>query len=176
MTELATLARPYAEAAFKRAKQTKTASAWSESLLFLSVVAQDRDLIAIISNPKISKDKKIEVVLDICQDQIQDEAKNLLKLLIENGKLQLLPKIATLYEQYKAEDEGYVNVELYSAYPLNKAEQSNYVAKLEKKLNKKVNATVLVDKSLIGGILAKAGDEVIDGSISGQLHQLAKRL
>jgi len=89
MTELATLARPYAEAAFKRAKQTETASAWSESLLFLSVVAQDRDLIAIISNPKISKDKKIEVVLDICQDQIQDEAKNLLKLLIENGKLQV---------------------------------------------------------------------------------------
>jgi F-type H+-transporting ATPase subunit delta len=114
--------------------------------------------------------------LDICQDQVDAEACNLLKLLIENGKLKLLPKIAELYEEYKADDEGYVNVDLYSAYALSKAEQNKYVAMLEKLLNKKVNAVVAVDKSLIGGILAKAGDKVIDSSVSGQLHQLAKRL
>lgn len=176
MTELATLARPYAVAAFKTAKQTDATVAWSESLQFLSLVVQDRHLAEIIANPKVSKDKKTAVMLEICQDQIQEQVTNLLKILIENSKLQLLPRIAALYEEYKAEHEGYVNVDLYSAYPLNKAEQSSYVAMLEKKLNKKVNAVVSVDKTLIGGILAKAGDKVIDGSIRGQLHQLAKRL
>ena len=176
MAELATLARPYAEAVFKRAKQTNSLVVWSESLQFLAVVADQPQLAAIITNPRISKESKISLMLEICQDRVQEEVKNLIKLLTENGKLQLLPKIAELFEQYKAEDEGYVNVELFSAYALSKAEQSKYVAKLEKFLNKKVNATVSVDNSLIGGILAKAGDKVIDGSIRGQLKQLAKRL
>ncbi len=176
MAELSTLARPYAEAAYKRAKQTNSVNDWSDVLRFLSTVAQDRELLAIVGNPRVSKEKVTQLLLDICQDHIIDEGKNLLKLLIENGKLILLPIISKLYEQLKAEDEGYVNVDLYSAYSLSKAEQSKYTAMLEKQLNKKVNAVVSVDKSLIGGILAKAGDKVIDGSIRGQIHQLAKRL
>lgn len=176
MAELSTLARPYAEAAYKRAKQTNSVNDWSDVLRFLSTVAQDRELLAIVGNPRVSKEKVTQLLLDICQDHIIDEGKNLLKLLIENGKLILLPIISKLYEQLKAEDEGYVNVDLYSAYSLSKAEQSKYTAMLEKQLNKKVNAVVSVNKSLIGGILAKAGDKVIDGSIRGQIHQLAKRL
>ena len=176
MTELSTLARPYAEAAFKRAKETGAAQQWSESLTFLSLVIQDQDLASIVKNPRISKQKTAQLVMEICKEQIGDEPKNLLKVLIENDKLPLLPEISTMFEQLKADDEGYVNVDLYSAYSLTKAEQGKYVAMLEKLLDKKVNATVSVDKSLIGGILAKAGDKVIDGSISGQLHQLAKRL
>jgi F-type H+-transporting ATPase subunit delta len=176
MAELSTLARPYAEAAYKRAKQTNSIKDWSDVLQFLSTVAHDQELLAIVGNPRVSKEKLTQLLLDICQDHISDEGKNLVKLLIENGKLILLPIISTLYELHKAEDEGYVNVDLYSAYSLTKAEQSRYTAMLEKQLNKKVNAVVSVDKSLIGGILAKAGDKVIDGSIRGQIHQLAKRL
>lgn len=176
MTELATLARPYAEAAFKRAKETSSAQVWADSLQFLSIVVQDADMVAIVSNPKVSGDRLLQLFLDICEDKVSDEVKNLLKLLIQNGRLKLLPNISALFEEYKANDEGYVNVDLHSAYALTKAEQNKYVAMLEKYLNKKVNATVTVDKSLIGGIRAKAGDKVIDGSVSGQLHQLAKRL
>jgi F-type H+-transporting ATPase subunit delta len=176
MAELSTLARPYAEAAFKRAKEANASQAWSDSLMFLSVVAKDEALSAIIKNPRVSKPNTAQLMLDICQDQIHDEAKNLLKVLIENDKLPLLPQISVMYEQCRADDEGYINVDLLSAYSLTKAEQSKYVAMLEKLLNKKVNASVSVDKSLIGGILAKAGDKVIDGSVRGQLHQLAKRL
>lgn len=176
MTELATLARPYAEAAFKRAKETGNSGVWADALQFLSAVVLDSNMAAIVNNPRIDRDKILQLLLDICQDQINDEVKNLLKLLMENGKLKLLPNISALYEEYKANDEGYVNVDLYSAYALTKAEQHKYVAMLEKQLSKKVNATVSVDKSLIGGILARAGDKVIDGSVSGQLHQLAKRL
>jgi F-type H+-transporting ATPase subunit delta len=176
MAELSTLARPYAEAAFKRAKETAASKQWSDSLAFLSLVIQDEALATIVKNPRVGKQHTAQLILDICQDQIHEEAKNLLKVLIENDKLPLLPQISVMFEQYKADDEGYVNVDLYSAYSLTKAEQGKYVAMLEKLLHKKVNASVSVDKSLIGGILAKAGDKVIDGSIKGQLHQLAKRL
>jgi F-type H+-transporting ATPase subunit delta len=176
MTELATLARPYAEAAFKRAKEIGSTGVWADSLQFLAVVVQDPDLAAIVNNPRIASDRVLQLLLDICGEQIGDEAKNLLKLLIQNGKLKLLPQIATLYEEYKADDEGYVNVDLYTAYTLTKAEQTKYVAMLEKQFNKTVNATVTIDKTLIGGVLAKAGDKVLDGSVRGQLHQLAKRL
>ena len=176
MSELSTLARPYAEAAFKRAKEVGAAGVWSDSLGFLFAVMQDKELTTVIDNPRVSKEQATQLMLDICQEHIHDEAVNFLKLLIENDRLKLVPQIAELYEQYKADDEGYVNVDLYSAYALTKAEEKQYVAMLEKQLNKKVRASVSVDKSLIGGILAKAGDKVIDGSISGQLHQLAKRL
>lgn len=176
MAELSTLARPYAEAAFKRAKETDSVNLWSDALLFLSAVTQDSNLCEIVNNPRVGKDKILGLLLDIGQDRIQDEAANLIKLLVENRKLSLLPKISALFEEHKAEDEGYVNVELFSAFPLTKAEQSKYSAMLEKQLHKKVHAVVSVDKSLLGGILAKAGDKVIDGSIRGKIHQLAKRL
>ena len=176
MAELATLARPYAEAAFKRAKETNAVAEWSTQLQFLAAVAKDPEVIAIANNPKLGKEKVTALLLDISADQVQGEAMNLIRLLVLNGKLALLPKISVLYEEHKAADEGYVNVELYSAFALTKAEQNKYSVMLEKQLHKKVNVEVLLDKSLIGGILAKAGDKVIDGSIRGQIQQLAKRL
>jgi F-type H+-transporting ATPase subunit delta len=176
MTELATLARPYAEAAFKRAKEVGATGVWSDSLAFLAQIMRDKALQAVVDNPKIEQEKLTQLLLDICQGYIHDEAENFLKVLIENGRLNLLPQIAELYEQYKADDEGYVNVDLYSAYSIGKQEQQRIVKSLEKLLAKKVNASVKINKDLIGGIVAKAGDKVVDFSISGQLHQLAKRL
>ena len=125
MAELATLARPYAEAVFKRAKETGSASVWAEALQFLAQVAAEPKLVQLLGNPKVAIDSKINLILDICQDQLQDEAKNLVKILVLNGKLQLLPTIAEQFEGYKAEDEGYANVELVSAYALSKASKPN---------------------------------------------------
>ncbi len=176
MTELATLARPYAEAAFKRAKEVGAAGIWSDSLSFLALVVQDKELQAVIDNPRVTKEQLTQLMLDICQGHIHDEAEDFLKILIENDRLKLVPQIAEIYEQYRADDEGYVNVELYSAYAITKEEQKKIVKSLEKLLHKKVNASVNVQKDLIGGVVAKAGDKVVDFSISGQLHQLAKRL
>ncbi|PPD22263.1 MAG: F0F1 ATP synthase subunit delta [Methylomonas sp.] len=176
MTELATLARPYAEAAFKQAKQSSNADTWSASLSFLAQVAQSDNLIRIIDNPKVGKAKATELLLDIVQEHVHGEGKNLLKLLVANDKVKVLPEIAVIFEQLKANDEGYVNVNLTSAYALSKAEQNKYVGMLEKLLNRKINAKVSVDHALIGGVIAKAGDKVIDASVRGQLQQLAKRL
>ncbi|MDF1581918.1 MAG: F0F1 ATP synthase subunit delta [Methyloprofundus sp.] len=176
MSELATLARPYAEAAFKRAKETGNSQEWSDALAFLSVAIQDTDLSAIINNPKVSEDRLVQLMQDICQDKVKNESFNFLKLLIENSRLYLAPQIAELFESYKAEDEGYVDVDVITAYALTKAEEQSFASSLKVKLNKEVNIHASVDSSLIGGFLVRAGDSVIDGSISGQLQQLAKRI
>ena len=176
MSELSTLARPYAEAVFKRAKETESSQEWSDTLAFLSAIMQDESLAAIVNNPRVGQDELSQLLQDICQDQIIGEANNFLKLLIENGRLSLAPQIAGLFENYKAEDEGYVDVDVITAFALTKAEEKSFATSLKKKLNKQVNISASVDKSLIGGFLVKAGDTVIDGSISGQLQQLAKRI
>ncbi|KAF3977742.1 MAG: F0F1 ATP synthase subunit delta [Methylococcales symbiont of Iophon sp. n. MRB-2018] len=176
MSELSTLARPYAQAVFKTAVASKSVSEWSDMLSFLSVVMQDKELIAVIANPKVSQEQLTTLLLDICQDQLNGEGSNLLKLLLENDRLLLTPQISELYESYKADHEGYIDVEVISAYTLTKEEQKKFATTLKKQLNKKVHITTSIDKSLIGGFLAKAGDKVIDGSIKGQLQQLAKKL
>ena len=176
MSELATLARPYAEAVFKRAKETESSQEWSDTLAFLSAIMQEESLAAIVNNPRVGQDELTQLLLDICQDQVTGEATNFLKLLIENGRLNLAPQIAELFEKYKAADEGYVDVDVITAYALSKAEEKSFATSLKKRLNKKVNIKSSIDKSLIGGFLVKAGDSVIDGSISGQLQQLAKRI
>ncbi len=176
MTELATLARPYAEAAFKRAKETDNKQSWSDSLQFLACAVQVEALAGLIANPRVSDEKLAELMIDICQDQVHEEGLIFLKILLENERLKFLPQISEIFEQYKADDEGYVNVDLFSAYALSKTEENKYVEQLEKQLGKKVNANVSIDRSLLGGVIAKAGDKVIDTSINGRLNQLAKQL
>jgi F-type H+-transporting ATPase subunit delta len=97
-------------------------------------------------------------------------------LLVHNNRLSLLPFITKLFEAYKAEDEGYAEVEVFTAYALTKEAKHDLTTTLEKTLGKKIHMNVTVDKSLIGGVLVRAGDRVIDGSIRGRLQQLAKRL
>jgi len=176
MSELATLARPYAVAAFKRAKETDSTKKWSQDLAFMSAVLGDKDISVVVDNPKINKQQVSAFVLDICQGQIDQEAENLLRLLVHNKRLSLAPLIAELFEVYKAEDGGYIDVEVFVAYAFAKEDKSKFAATLENTLGKKVNMKVTVDKSLIGGVLVRAGDRVIDGSIKGQLQQMQKTL
>jgi F-type H+-transporting ATPase subunit delta len=176
MSELVTLARPYAEAAFKRAQETDTLAKWSDSLNFLSAVMQDKDISVIIDNPKIAHEQIKGLLLEICEGQLSTEAENFVKLLIQNKRLSLAHQIALLFEQFRAEFEGYIDVNVTSAFSFSAEEQKKFTATLEKQLNKKVRAKVTVDKSLLGGVIVRAGDRVIDGSVKGQLQQLAKRL
>jgi F-type H+-transporting ATPase subunit delta len=174
MSELSTLARPYAEAVFKRAIETKSVSEWSDMLAFLALVMQDDEMTTVIANPKVSQEQLTQLLLDICQDQLQKEAVNFLKLLIQNDRLLLAPQISELYESYKAEHEGYVDVEVVSAYALTKEEQNKFATTLKKQFGKKVHITTSINKNLICGFIAKAGDKLFDGSVKGQLQQLAK--
>ncbi len=176
MSELATLARPYAAAVFKRSKETGTTEQWSKSLAFMSAVLKDKEISVVVDNPKVSKERLSALMLDICQGQVDEEGANFLKLLVQNNRLTLAPTISELFEACKAESEGYVDVDVATAYAFSKEEKQRFTSTLEKTLSKKVHMNVTVDKSLIGGVVVRAGDRVIDGSIKGQLQQLAKRL
>lgn len=176
MSELATLARPYAAAIFKRAKETHATAKWSQCLAFMSAVLKNEDISVVVDNPKVNKPRLTALMLDICQGHVNEENENFLKLLVHNNRLGLLPSIAKLFEVLKAEDEGYVEVEVSTAYSLSKEAKHDLITTLEKTLSKKIHINVTVDKSLIGGVLVRAGDRVIDGSIRGRLQQLAKRL
>ena len=176
MSELATLARPYAAAVFKRAKETHAAAKWSQSLAFMAAVLKNEEISVVVDNPKVNKQRLSALMLDICQGHVNEENENFLKLLVHNNRLSLLPYIAMLFEAYKAEDEGYTEVEVISAYSLSKEAKHDLTTTLEKTLGKKIHINVTVDKSLIGGVLVRAGDKVFDGSIKGRLQQLAKRL
>ncbi|NOT84609.1 MAG: F0F1 ATP synthase subunit delta [Methylococcaceae bacterium] len=176
MSELATLARPYATAAFKRSKETDTVLKWSGSLAFLSAVMKDKAISTIVNNPKVTKERLSALLLDIGQGQVDLEGENFLKLLVQNNRLDLLPQIAAQFEQFKADHEGYVDAEVTSAFAMSQEEQKKLAASLEKTLSKKVRIQVTVDQSLIGGVLVRAGDRVIDGSIKGQLQHMQKSL
>lgn len=175
MSELATLARPYAAAAFKRAKETSTTDKWSQSLAFLSAVISDEKIQALVGNPK-AKSRLVDFLLDLSQGQLDNESTNFLKLLVQNNRLILLPYIARLYEAHKSEDEGSIDVEVLTAYAFTKEAEKSFAAKLEKALSKKVRMHVKVDKTLLGGVLVRAGDRVIDRSVRGQLQHMQKSL
>jgi len=176
MSELATLARPYATAAYKRAKQTGTTEQWSQTLAFLAAVIKDRQIAQAAANPKASKEKFTAALLDLSKGQLDSEGENFLRLLVANQRLNLIGLISEQYEQYRAEEEGYIVVEVSTAYPLDDAQREHISAVLRQSLGKQPHLNVHVDESLIGGVLIKAGDRVIDASVRGQIQRLAKRL
>lgn len=176
MSELSTLARPYAAAVFKRASESGSAEQWSQMLKFIAAVVKDNGIATLIENPKVSQERLIQLLLDICQGQLNQEGENFLRLLVQNDRLTLAPQISSLYETHKADAEGYVDVDVTTAYAFTKEEQKKFTSALEKTLAKKVRISVSVDKALIGGFLAKAGDRVIDGSIKGRLQHMQKTL
>ncbi len=176
MIELATLARPYSEAVFKRAKETQTTEEWSDTLAFLSGVMADKRMSAAAQNPRVERKGFVQMLLSICEDQISSEGQNFVKLLVQNNRLNLVRQIGRLYEELRAENEGYIEVDVSTAYSLSKVDRQQLTKSLEKALGKSVRLQVEIDKSLIGGVIIRAGDKVIDGTIKGQLEQLSKRL
>jgi F-type H+-transporting ATPase subunit delta len=176
MTELTTLARPYAVAAYRRAKQTKSTARWSEELGFVALVMADERMKRAATNPRVRGEAFVASFLALCEGRLAPEVQNFVRLLVENGRLDLIDQIVTLFEEYRAADEGYVNVDVASAFDMNDAEQKKLGKVLDGFLGRKANLSVRVDDSLIGGVYIKAGDRVIDASIRGQLERLAKTL
>lgn len=176
MSELATLARPYATAAFKRAQETGTAKEWGDSLKFLAAVVQDPQIQQAASNPKADKSKFTRDLLDLCSGQLADEAQNFVRLLVTNRRLNLIGLISEQYDQFRADQEGYVDAEVLTAYPLDDEEINQITQVLQQTFGKQPHLNIKVDQDLIGGVVIRAGDRVIDASIRGQIQRLAKRL
>lgn len=176
MAEALTIARPYAVAAFRLAKEKNALAAWSDMLAFLSAVAVDSQMHAFISDPKITASNLELSFLAVCGEKLTESGKNLIKLLVEYGRLPILPDIADAFEVLKAEDDGTIQAEITAATALSATEVNILVKKLEVRFGKKIEANVKVDPEIIGGIKILVGDTVIDASVKGQLQQMAYTL
>lgn len=176
MSELTTLARPYAVAAYNRAKETGATQQWADSLAFLSAVMGDEQVAQASTNPKAKRSDFTAAFLGLCQGHLDADGENFVRLLIENRRLGLVKHIAELFEEYKAEAEGYVDVDVTTAYALDDEEWKTLESVVGRYLNKQARLRVFVDNSLIGGVYIRAGDRVIDASVRGQIERMAKRL
>jgi F-type H+-transporting ATPase subunit delta len=171
-----TVARPYAEALFQRAFETGRLSQWSETLQFLAAAMREPELVAFVTNPKLTPAQRAELMLDLGGDRLDAEARNFVRVLVENDRLVVLPEIEALYETRRREAEGQTKVVVTSALPLEPAMLEQLAAALKAKLGQQVEITTEEDPSLIGGVRIRAGDTVIDGSVRGRLYQLANEL
>ena len=176
MAEKSTIARPYAQAAFEIAQEKGDLKSWSDMLQLIAAVASDSVMDDLIANPSIEREKVISIILDVCADKLSDAAKNFVKVLAENGRLNVAVEIAQGYEAHRAEAEKTVEAEVTSAFPLSDAQITSVTDALKKRLGREVNLVTKVDDSIVGGAIIRAGDLVIDGSISGQLDKLATTL
>ncbi|WP_428606565.1 F0F1 ATP synthase subunit delta [Sedimenticola sp.] len=174
--ESTTIARPYAEAVFNRAKETDTLGPWSETLEFLAAVVGEPTMAGVITDPKFDRSSLTDLLIEIGGDRFNEEGKNLVKVLIENGRLTLAGDIAKLYEQLKAESQRIQHVHVTSAYALEPTQETQIADALKAKLGYDITITSEENAELIGGVHIRAGDMVIDGSVSGQLQQLANEL
>ncbi len=173
MAEISTIARPYAQAVFDLAKEQSQLQAWSDTLSLLSHVVEDEAVKSVINDSKLLDTDKEKLILDICKKNINKEGENFVKLLIENKRLLILPFISKAFENLKANEEGSVTANIVVATKITKKETDEIIKNLEKKLNKKIEATVEIDQSILGGSVITVGDTVIDASVKGQLESLA---
>ena len=171
-----TIARPYADAVFARAVETEKLDLWSDMLELLAATARDPALAGLIASPKLDKAQMTELMLDIGGGRLSDEGQNLVRLLAANRRLSVLPEIAALFEARKAEHEGSIDVHVTSAFAVMPAQEQQLAEALKRKLGREIRITSEQDPELIGGFRLRAGDMVIDGSVSGQLTKLAHEL
>ena len=171
MAEIATLARPYAEALFRLADGSGRLSAWSGTLARMAQVAAHPDMQACIGNPSLGSDQLYGLFASL-SGELDAEAQNLLRVLIANDRLPLLPEIDAMFEALKNEREGVVDAQITTAFEFQDGQLASLVADLEKRFGRKINPQVTVDKNLIGGVRVVVGDEVIDGSVRGKLSAM----
>lgn len=175
MSEITT-ARPYAKAVFELADANKSYDQWTNNLQFLAAVAADSQVTPLFTSPKLRSEERGEAFLKLCEGNVDDKAANFVRVLADNDRLPLLPAIAELYKELSDEAQNIVEATVSSAFEVSAEQQAAIQDALSKKLGKTVKVTAELDESLVGGIVIRAGDMVIDGSIQNRIAQLAGAL
>ncbi len=176
MAESITVARPYAQAAFDEASKLGNLKGWSDTLQAAAQAVVNPEVRAIITSPRAVKSQIENLMLALCGDKISATERNFIKLLIENQRLILLPDIAMMFDALRAEAEKSVEVVVTSAFELDEAQKQKIAAAMKKRLGRDIRLSSKVDRGLLGGIIIRAGDQVIDGSARNQLSELANAL
>ena len=171
MAEIATIARPYAEAVFALADKGGALVQWSETLGRLAAVAQAPEMAGLFGNPKVTSAQFVDLFSGVA-GAMPAEATSFLQMLVENKRLEALPEIRNQFDTLKAEREGAIDAVIESAVPLEGADLSALVADLERRFKRKIRPQVTVVKELIGGAKVSVGDQVIDGTVRGKLDAM----
>lgn len=174
MAESISLARPYARAAFETALAGETLNEWSDQLALVSAMVGHDELQDTLNHPGLTTAQKAQLIVDVCGGNLANTVENFLIVLAENHRLILLPEVAAMFEQLKSEREATVDVMVETAKKLTAQQEKRLTQSLDKKLERKVNLQSSVNEALIGGLVIRAGDLVIDASIRGRLTKLAE--
>ena len=170
MAELATIARPYAEALFKSSSSDLNGTMqWLDAL---AGVAGNPQLLQFAGNPKVGNQQVFDVVSDVARVQLPPAGQNFLRVIIDNGRLAAVPEAARQFREMKNAQSGSSDAVVYSAFPIAAAQLGTVAEALEKRFGRKLNLTVQEDPSLIGGIRVVVGDEVLDTSVKARLEQM----
>ena len=179
MTESSNIARPYARAVFELAAQQKDLAGWSARLELLAAIAANADVVRLAGNPRVSAAQLEELILGVAADSLDslnEQVVNLVKLLVSNGRIGILPEIARAYAALRAEAENTVAAEIITAAEIDARQRAQFTTALQAKLGRTVKLEFAVDRELVGGAVVRAGDWVIDGSVRAQLEQLVGAL
>lgn len=175
MAESVTIARPYAEAAYRLAKESGAQGLWSQRLQRLALIAQDKEMTEVMTNPRLSTEQVAELFISLSADSDAILA-NFVRTLAENRRLALLPEISRLFELAKSQEEGVQEAVVYSAFPIDDAQVAALLQQLEPRFGTRLTARVEVDPSLIGGARVTVGDQMLDASVRGKLDAMAVAL
>lgn len=176
MAELTTIARPYAEAAFRIARDANALPVWSQMLRFMSEVASDPQVASALDSPKLTSADKAALLLSIGGERLDATGRSFVRVLVDADRIAVLPQIRTLFEALKNDADGVAKARIDSAFPLSDEQTAEIKAGLEKRFGRRIEATVNVDPALLGGARISVGDAVIDGTIVAQLAAMATRL
>ncbi len=176
MAELSTLARPYAKAAFEYANEKGAVDQWAKTLSLLAGLSEFDAVAELISAPDQTPAEKADKLIAICGDGLSVEGANFLKNLADNRRLPLLPEIQIQFNAFQAEQDKTLDVDVLAARAMDQAQQDRLAAALQQRLERTINIKVSVDAALIGGAVIRAGDTIIDGSVSGRLARLAEAI
>ena len=176
MAESVTIARPYAEAAFRLAREQNALDEWSQMLRLLDIVVQDERIAHRIGDPGVSGGQLESLVLGVCGEQLYGAGRNFVQVLVQNDRLGVVPEIRALFEDLKREHEGILEAQITSAFALDDEQKIRLVARLEAKYQRRVSAQVSVDPRLIGGVKIVIGDKVLDATVRGKLDAMAVAL
>lgn len=176
MAENITIARPYAEALFDLAHSGGSLNDWAARMGIMAQVAAHPDMVDAIANPNLPASQLYAVFAGACGENLTAEAQNLVRLLIENRRLSLLPEIRSIFEDLKRDSEGQVEAQITSAFPMEESQVQALVGDLEVRFKRRVRPQVNVDPELLGGVRISVGDEVIDGTVRGKLSAMATAL
>lgn len=172
MSEFVTVARPYAKAAFDFAVEHQSLDRWQSMLAFTAEVTRNEQIEELLSGA-LAPETMSQTFIAVCGEQLDDAGQNLIKVMAENGRLRVLPEVLQQFIELRASLEAIAEVEVTSATPLSEDQQAKIAAAMEKRLSRKVKLNCKIDKSVLAGVVIRAGDMVIDGSVRSRLERLA---